>query len=80
MKSAREKQPEIADIKQRVLLVDDHPVVCEGLAQRINGEQDLKVCGQARDARAALEAIEKLRPHIAVVDIGLGEGNGIDLI
>jgi len=80
MKSAREKQPETADIKQRVLLVDDHPVVCEGLAQRINGEPDLKVCGQARDAHAALEAIEKLRPHIAVVDIGLGEGNGIELI
>jgi DNA-binding NarL/FixJ family response regulator len=80
MKSARAKPPETADIRQRVLLVDDHPVVCEGLAQRINGEPDLKVCGQARDAHAALEAIEKLRPHIAVVDIGLGEGNGIDLI
>ena len=80
MKSAQGKQLEAVGVKQRVLLVDDHPVVCEGLTQRINGEPDLEVCGQARDAHAALEAIEKLRPHIAVVDIGLGEGNGIELI
>jgi DNA-binding NarL/FixJ family response regulator len=80
MKSARGKQPEAAGVKQRVLLVDDHPIVCEGLAQRINGEPDLEVCGQARDAHAALIAIEKLKPDIAVVDIGLGEGNGIELI
>jgi len=80
MKSTRGKPAETTDIKQRVLLVDDHPVVCEGLAQRINEETDMQVCGQARDAHAALEAIEKLRPDIAVVDIGLGEGNGIELI
>jgi len=69
-----------ADDKRRVLLVDDHPIVCEGLAQRINGEDDLEVCGQARDVQAALEAIEKLQPHIAVVDIALGEGNGVELL
>jgi DNA-binding NarL/FixJ family response regulator len=80
MKSVQVKQPDVAGIKQRVLLVDDHPLVCEGLAQRINGEPDLEVCGQARDAHAALEAIEKLRPHIAVVDLALGEGSGIELI
>ena len=38
------------------------------------------VCGQARDAHAALEAIEKFQPHIAVVDLALGEGSGIELI
>jgi DNA-binding NarL/FixJ family response regulator len=80
MKKAQNKPPEDAGIKQRVLLVDDHPLVCEGLAQRINGEPDLEVCGQVRDAHAALAAIEKLRPHIAVVDLALGEGNGIELI
>ncbi len=80
MKAAQTKQPETAGIRQRVLLVDDHPLVCEGLAQRINGEPDLEVCGQARDANAALAAIEKLRPHIAVVDLALGEGSGIELI
>ena len=66
--------------KHRVLLVDDHPILCEGLSQRINGESDLEVCGQARDARTALEAVEKLQPHVAIVDIALGEGNGVELI
>jgi DNA-binding NarL/FixJ family response regulator len=80
MKSATTKPQDITDNKRRVLLVDDHPLVCEGLTQRINGEADLEVCGQARDAHSALEAIEKLRPHIAVVDIALGTGSGVELI
>jgi DNA-binding NarL/FixJ family response regulator len=80
MKSVRDKPRAAAGAKQRVLLVDDHPLVCEGLAQRINGEPDLEVCGQARDAHAALAAIEKLQPHIVVVDLALGEGSGIELI
>lgn len=80
MKRARGKPAEEANDKQRILLVDDHPIVCEGLAQKINGELDLMVCGQARDAHAALEAIEKLRPDIAVVDIALGDTSGVELI
>ena len=80
MTSARKKLPAGANGKQRVLLVDDHPLVCEGLAQRINEESDMEVCGQAQNAHTALEAIEKLRPHIAVIDISLGKGNGIELI
>jgi DNA-binding NarL/FixJ family response regulator len=80
MKDTREKQPNANGGKRRVLLVDDHPVLCEGLAQRINEEPDLEVCGQARDAHTALNAIEKLRPDIAVVDISLGEGSGVELV
>src|SRR5579862_1952306 len=80
MKSASVKERDIDEGRQRVLLVDDHPVVCEGLAQRINSEPDLEVCGQARDAHTALDAIEKLRPHIAVVDIALGSSSGVELI
>jgi DNA-binding NarL/FixJ family response regulator len=80
MKNSQNKPPSSADIRQRVLLVDDHPLVCEGLAQRINGEPDLEVCGQTRDPNTTLKAIEKLRPHIAVVDLALGETSGIELI
>ena len=80
MKNTRAKQSEAANDKQRVLLVDDHPILCEGLAQKLNGEPDLMVCGQAHDAHTALEAIEKLRPDIVVVDIALGDTNGIELI
>ncbi len=68
------------DRKQRILLVDDHPILCEGLAQRINSESDLEVCGQARDAHAALIAIDKLKPDVAIVDIALGNTSGVELI
>jgi len=74
------KQQNAAERKRQVLLVDDHPILCEGLAQKINGEPDLNVCGQVRDAHAALEAIEKLGPDIAVVDLALGGDSGIELI
>ena len=80
MKNAQKNLTDVANKKQRVLLVDDHPLVCEGLAQRINEESDMEVCGQAQNAHAALEAIEKLQPHVAVIDISLGKGNGIELI
>ena len=80
MKSTQGKQQDVGDAKRRVLLVDDHPVLCEGLAQRINEEPDLEVCGQARDAHTALDVIEKVRPDIAVVDISLGEDSGVELV
>jgi DNA-binding NarL/FixJ family response regulator len=80
MKSERVKQPDVVEAKQQVFLVDDHPVVCDGLTQRINAEPDLEVCGRAGDGHSALDAIEKLRPHIAVIDISLGAGNGVELI
>ena len=80
MKAEQSKQSDPAGSKQRVLLVDDHPILCEGLAQKINGESDLVVCGQVRDAQAALAAIDRLRPDIAVVDLALGGDSGIELI
>ena len=66
--------------KARVLLVDDHPVVREGLAHVIDAEPDLMVCGQAADAPEALQAIERLKPDVAVVDISLGASHGIELL
>jgi DNA-binding NarL/FixJ family response regulator len=80
MKSERVKQQDVVEAKQRVLLVDDHPVVCDGLTQRINAEPDLEVCGRVGDGHSALDVIEKLQPHIAVVDITLGARSGIELI
>jgi len=73
-------RPLDVDGKHRVLLVDDHPMVCEGLAQWINAEPDLEVCAQAHTAPSALDAIDKFRPHIAVVDIALGSGSGVELL
>src|SRR2546425_638900 len=66
--------------KSKILLVDDHPILCEGLAQRINQESDLTVCGMATSARDALQSISSLKPDCAMVDISLKDGNGIDLV
>lgn len=65
---------------RRVLLVDDHPITCQGVAALINQETDMCVCGQARNAPAALELVEKLDPHLAVVDISLDGTSGIEFV
>jgi DNA-binding NarL/FixJ family response regulator len=66
--------------KTKVLLVDDHPTMREGLIRVIEREVDLTVCSQAACIRQALEMIESSNPDIAVVDISLGGENGIELI
>jgi DNA-binding NarL/FixJ family response regulator len=60
--------------------VDDHPIVRERLAELINQEPDLTVCGEADDSRGALKAVESLRPDLAIVDISLKDTYGIELI
>jgi len=65
---------------KRVLIVDDHPVLREGLAMIINGERDMTVCGEAEDVCDALDSIGRLRPDIAIIDLSLENGDGIGLI
>jgi DNA-binding NarL/FixJ family response regulator len=60
--------------------VDDHPIVRQGLAQLINQENDLEVCGQAEDAHEAMQAIRELSPDMVIVDIGLKDTSGMELI
>ncbi len=64
----------------KVLIVDDHPIVRQGLAQLLNGEPDLVVCGDADNARKAMAAIAELKPDVGIVDITLQGTNGIELI
>jgi DNA-binding NarL/FixJ family response regulator len=64
----------------RVLIVDDHPAVREALSVRIGGVPDLEVCGEAEDTADALRLVEETSPDLAVVDISLKTGNGLDLI
>lgn len=66
--------------KTRILIVDDHPVVREGLAKLINQETDMTVCGQAEDAHQAVKAMKNLNPDLVIVDISLKETSGMDLI
>lgn len=66
--------------KARVLLVDDHPVFRRGLASLLDPERDMVVCGEAGNAREALQAVDALKPDLAVVDVSLPGSHGIDLI
>lgn len=66
--------------KAKVLLIDDHPIMREGLARRINHEADMAVCAEAGTAVEALAAIARTKPDIAIVDISLGESHGLELI
>jgi DNA-binding NarL/FixJ family response regulator len=64
----------------RIVLVDDHPMVRERLAEVINREPDLSVCGEAEDRAGALEIVERVKPTLAIVDLTLKRSNGLDLI
>jgi DNA-binding NarL/FixJ family response regulator len=66
--------------KHRIVIVDDHPIVRQGLAQLIDQEDDLHICGQAEDAHEAMRAIRELNPDLVIVDISLRTTSGIDLI
>ncbi len=66
--------------RQRVFLVDDHPLVREWLASMVALEPDLTVCGQAEDAAAALAAVRQIRPDLVVVDLSLPRGSGLELL
>jgi len=66
--------------KTKVLIVDDHPMMRQGLAQLITNEPDLTVCAEAENARQAMEAIAAGKPDLVLVDITLPDKNGIELI
>jgi DNA-binding NarL/FixJ family response regulator len=67
------------DSKSRILVVDDHAVVREGLSKLINQEADMVVCGEAHDGPSALKAIAACKPDLAIVDISLSSASGLDV-
>jgi DNA-binding NarL/FixJ family response regulator len=66
--------------KATVLLVDDHPIVCQGLTQLINQELDMAVCASAEDGPGALRAIALHRPDIVILDISLNGPDGLSVL
>ena len=66
--------------KHRVFLVDDHPLVREGLANLINHQDDLTVCGEAEDSGGARAGFEKTKPDVALIDISLKNESGLELV
>ena len=66
--------------KFSILIVDDHPIVCRGLRELVADEPDLEVCGEAEDVPGALQQVKDLRPDVAVIDLSLKGGHGLELI
>jgi DNA-binding NarL/FixJ family response regulator len=76
----RQANNNFAPRKKTVFVVDDHPIVRQGLALLINQETDLTVCGEAEEMHAALSAIQAVRPDILIVDISLNGPDGLELL
>lgn len=74
------RSPSRPERKNRVLIIDDHVMVREGVAEIIRHESDLDVCGMATTANQGLEAVNKLKPDLVLVDITLPGKNGIEFI
>jgi len=66
--------------KHKVFIVDDHPLVREGLANLINQQNDAAVCGEAEDSTGAISAIQTINPDIVLVDISLKNESGLELV
>lgn len=75
----KESRSSTASNKIKVFIVDDHPIIRDGLTALINHESDLYVCGQTGQASQALKAISELKPDVAIVDITLEDSDGIEL-
>src|SRR4051794_30767846 len=73
-------QPSSASGRRRIFLVDDHPIVQQALADMLNHEPDFEVCGTTKNARLALDMIEKLRPDLVILDLVLQGANGIEVL
>ncbi len=74
------KQNPVKDTRSRILLVDDHAVVRYGIAQLINRQSDLTVCGEEEDASRAMSAISTLKPDLVIADISLKDSSGLELM
>jgi len=73
-------KPPAQGVKKRILVVDDHPIVRQGLALMVNREPDLVVCGEAEDATAAMLVLASARADVLIVDISLNGPDGLDLL
>src|SRR6266699_1235144 len=80
MPQAKQKQLQPRDPRTRNLLVDDHDVVHYGIAQLLNSEGDLTVCGEEEEASKALGAITSLKPDLVIADISLKDSSGLELM
>jgi DNA-binding NarL/FixJ family response regulator len=73
-------ESKIHKAKNRVFLVDDHPLVREWLTSLLNQQPDLEVCGEAENAAQALRGIAETKPKVAIIDIALNAASGLELV
>lgn len=66
--------------KSKIAIIDDHPLVRRGLKSLIEDDLDLEMCGEASTIGGALKVIEESQPDLAVIDISLEDGNGLELV
>ncbi|MCB9729274.1 MAG: response regulator transcription factor [Deltaproteobacteria bacterium] len=67
-------------LPRRILLVDDHPIVRQGLAELVRRRTEHKICGEASDPASALDWVRRTSPDLVIVDISLGNSSGLDLL
>src|ERR1700676_3323535 len=80
MRSTTKSESVTRSKKKTVFIVDDHPLLRQGLALLINRERDLAVCGEAEEAQSAMREITLKRPDILIADISLNGPDGLDLL
>ncbi len=80
MSASERTKPSYLERKSRVFVVDDHPLVRDGLSSLIDQQEDLAACGAAEDHAGALAGIAATRPHVALIDVSLGNASGLELI
>jgi DNA-binding NarL/FixJ family response regulator len=78
--SATSKSQNQPVTKKKIMVVDDHPIVRQGLALLINREADLVVCGEAEEASGAMHVLAASHPDVLIVDISLNGPDGLDLL
>ena len=74
------KSPSTAEMRSRVLIVDDHPMTRYGIVRLIEQEPDLVVCGEAENASRALAAVRALKPQVILADLTMPGGEGLEFI
>lgn len=74
------EQQNVSSENRRKVLIDDHPLVREGLADLISKEKDIVVCGWTKDIPQTIKAVENLKPGAVTVDISLENASGLDLM
>lgn len=78
--ATRKSSPPKPAPRNKILIVDDHPMMREGLRGVINREPDMIVCGEAENAQQAVDAVQRLAPDLALVDITLPHKSGLELV